>query len=111
MLAIIFAYYMPIAKYRYTDMILTVISPAKKLDYASPVKVDSYSQPRLLEHSKELLKELKKLSPQDVCALMGLSDTLGALSITSAFRNGRLLSILTMLGQQCWHLKATSIKV
>jgi cytoplasmic iron level regulating protein YaaA (DUF328/UPF0246 family) len=80
MLAIIFAYYMPIAKYRYTDMMLTVISPAKKLDYASPVKVDAYSQPRLLEHSKELLKELKKLSPQDVCALMGLSDTLGALN-------------------------------
>lgn len=61
-------------------MMLTVISPAKKLDYASPVKVDAYSQPRLLEHSKELLKELKKLSPQDVCALMGLSDTLGALN-------------------------------
>ena len=39
-------------------MMLTVISPAKKLDYASPVKVDAYSQPRLLEHSQELL-ELK----------------------------------------------------
>jgi hypothetical protein len=61
-------------------MILTVISPAKKLDYATPLKVTTYSQPRLLEHSKELLEELKALSPQDVCALMGLSDTLGALN-------------------------------
>ena len=40
-------------------MMLTVISPAKKLDYASPVKVVTYSQPRLLEHSKELLEGLK----------------------------------------------------
>jgi len=61
-------------------MMLTVISPAKKLDYVSPVKVETYSQPRLLDHSKELLKGLKRLSPQDVCELMGLSDTLGALN-------------------------------
>jgi len=61
-------------------MMLTVISPAKKLDYLSPVKVETYSQPRLLEHSKVLLIGLKTLSPQDVCELMGLSDTLGALN-------------------------------
>ena len=61
-------------------MILTVISPAKKLDYASPVSAVTYSQPSLLEHSEELLEGLRTLSPQDVCALMGLSDTLGALN-------------------------------
>jgi cytoplasmic iron level regulating protein YaaA (DUF328/UPF0246 family) len=61
-------------------MMLTVISPAKKLDYASSLKVKTYSQPRLLEDSKELLEGLKALSPQNVCALMGLSDTLGALN-------------------------------
>ena len=61
-------------------MMLTVISPAKKLDYASPVVTNTYSQPSLLAHSRELLEGLKKLSPQDVCALMGLSDALGALN-------------------------------
>ena len=61
-------------------MILTVISPAKKLDYTGAITTDSYSEPALLEHSKELLEGLKTLSPQDVCALMGLSDTLGALN-------------------------------
>jgi hypothetical protein len=59
---------------------LTVISPAKKLDYATPTKVGNHTQPALLEHSKELLKGLKTLTPQEVCALMGLSDKLGALN-------------------------------
>ena len=59
---------------------LIVISPAKKLDYSSPVAAKNYSQPQLLDHSAELLQGLKKLSPQDVCALMGLSDNLGALN-------------------------------
>ena len=61
-------------------MMLTVISPAKKLDYTGLTTADSYSQPNLLEHSEELLEGLKRLSPQDVCALMGLSDALGALN-------------------------------
>jgi cytoplasmic iron level regulating protein YaaA (DUF328/UPF0246 family) len=59
---------------------LIVISPAKKLDYSSPVTAKNHSQPALLDHSAELLQGLKKLSPQDVCALMGLSDNLGALN-------------------------------
>lgn len=59
---------------------LIVISPAKKLDYSSPVTAKNHSQPTLLDHSAELLQGLKKLSPQDVCALMGLSDNLGALN-------------------------------
>ena len=59
---------------------LTVISPAKKLDYSSTVEPQAHTQPELLSHAKDLLKGLKTLSPQDVCALMGLSDKLGALN-------------------------------
>ena len=59
---------------------LTVISPAKKLDYSSPVSSATHTQPALLEHSQELLTGLKALSPKDVCALMGLSDKLGVLN-------------------------------
>ena len=61
-------------------MMLTVISPAKKLDYSNTVETQAHTQPELLSHAKELLKGLKTLSPQDVCALMGLSDKLGALN-------------------------------
>jgi hypothetical protein len=59
---------------------LTVISPAKKLDYSSPVNSATHTQPAFLEHSQELLAGLKTLSPKDVCALMGLSDKLGTLN-------------------------------
>ncbi len=61
-------------------MMLTIISPAKKLDYSRPLHLQNYSQPQLLEHSIELLEDLKPLSPQDICSLMGLSDKLGALN-------------------------------
>jgi len=61
-------------------MMLTIISPAKKLDYSRPPHLQNYSQPQLLEHSIELLEDLKTLSPQDICSLMGLSDKLGALN-------------------------------
>ena len=61
-------------------MMLTVISPAKKLDYSSSLSAAAHTQPALLKHSQELLEGLKKLSPQDVCRLMGLSDKLGALN-------------------------------
>lgn len=58
---------------------LIVISPAKKLDFA-PVTATNASQPQLLDQAEELLEGLKQLSPQDVCGLMGLSDSLGALN-------------------------------
>ena len=61
-------------------MMLTVISPAKKLDFTSAVSSAAHTQPALLKYSQELLEGLKKLSPQDVCRLMGLSDKLGALN-------------------------------
>ena len=61
-------------------MMLTIISPAKKLDYSQPSKAQAYTQPLLLEHSEQLLNELRLLSPKDICSLMGLSDKLGALN-------------------------------
>jgi len=63
-----------------TTMMLTVISPAKKLDYSSLVGTRSHTQPALLSEAGELIKGLKTLSPQEVSALMSLSDTLGALN-------------------------------
>ena len=61
-------------------MMLTIISPAKKLDYSQPSGAQTFTQPLLLEHSEQLLKDLRLLSPEDICSLMGLSDKLGALN-------------------------------
>lgn len=61
-------------------MMLTIISPAKKLDYSQPSEAQTFTQPLLLEHSEQLLKDLRLLSPEDICLLMGLSDKLGALN-------------------------------
>lgn len=59
---------------------LTVISPAKTLDYESPLPTAAHSHPGYLEDSAELIAELRKLSPPQVSELMSISDKLGALN-------------------------------
>ena len=61
-------------------MLVTIISPAKKLDYSPIEKNLDSTVPSLLAHSNELIKYLKSLNPQEVSSLMGLSDKLGALN-------------------------------
>lgn len=61
-------------------MILTIISPAKKLDYGQNLQPIEHSQPEFLDHASELLQDLKTMSPQQLSSLMGLSDKLGALN-------------------------------
>ena len=61
-------------------MLVTIISPAKKLDYSPVEKNIDSTIPNLLEHSNELIKDLKSLNPQEVSSLMSLSDKLGALN-------------------------------
>lgn len=59
---------------------LMVVSPAKKLDYESRLPTSSYSQPQFLEHSRELIDDLKQLEPHQVSNLMGISQQLGELN-------------------------------
>ncbi len=61
-------------------MLVTIISPAKKLDYSPVEKNIDSTIPSLLEHSNELIKDLKSLNPQELSSLMSLSDKLGALN-------------------------------
>ena len=61
-------------------MLTMIISPAKKLDYETIDQKLSSSEPILLNHSARLIGDLRKLSPQGVSSLMGLSDKLGALN-------------------------------
>jgi len=59
---------------------LLVISPAKTLDFESPLATRTHTQPRLLEDSQRLIDQLRLLSPAQVSSLMGISDKLGLLN-------------------------------
>jgi hypothetical protein len=60
---------------------LIVLSPAKSLDYKTPVQVKTPTLPEFVSESAKLITDLQKLSPQDVAKLMGLSDQLAALNV------------------------------
>ena len=59
---------------------LMVISPAKTLDYESPLATQRFTQPALLEKSQQLIKIARKLSPAQVASLMSISDKLAHLN-------------------------------
>lgn len=59
---------------------LIVISPAKNLDYDTPMPKVKATKAAMLEDSAELIEGLKALAPQDVSKLMHISDKLGTLN-------------------------------
>jgi hypothetical protein len=60
---------------------LTVISPAKTLDFDTPPTTQTYSQPRFLPQSEKLINTLRKMSTADIASLMKLSDKLAGLNV------------------------------
>ena len=60
---------------------LMVLSPAKTLDYQSPLVYQNFSLPEHLEHSAELIEQLRRLSPAQLADLMKLSDPLASLNV------------------------------
>lgn len=59
---------------------LAVISPAKNLDYDTPVPKLRTTQPQLLDQATILAEQLKTLAPHQVSDLMRISDKLGTLN-------------------------------
>lgn len=59
---------------------LLVLSPAKNLDYDTPVPTKKHSKAQLLDDAGLLMKDLSKLAPHELSQLMGISDKLGALN-------------------------------
>jgi cytoplasmic iron level regulating protein YaaA (DUF328/UPF0246 family) len=59
---------------------LMVISPAKTLDFETPPTTERYTQPQYLDHSQELITQLRELSPAQIGELMHLSDKLSGLN-------------------------------
>lgn len=61
---------------------LILISPAKTLDYQSPLATTRYTQPELLEYSQQLIGVARQLSAPQIGKLMGISDKLADLNAT-----------------------------
>jgi len=61
-------------------MLLMVLSPAKTLDYTTAPTTSLATQPQFVEQAAELVQGLRQLSPQQLSALMGISDKLAALN-------------------------------
>ncbi|MFK3682327.1 peroxide stress protein YaaA [Pseudomonas sp. NPDC088890] len=59
---------------------LTVISPAKTLDYDTPAVTQRFTLPQYLDDSQELITQLRELSPAQISELMHLSDKLSGLN-------------------------------
>lgn len=59
---------------------LIVLSPAKTLDFESPLATQKNSTPRMLDQSAELVGVLAKKSPDEIAELMHLSPKLAELN-------------------------------
>ncbi len=60
---------------------LTVISPAKTLDFESQPCTQDHTQPQFLEQSQQLINELRELTAPAIASLMKLSDKLAGLNM------------------------------
>ena len=60
---------------------LFLLSPAKALDYDTPVGDVPHTQPLFVKQSVELIQTLREKSPQQMAELMDLSDTLAGLNV------------------------------
>jgi len=61
---------------------LMVLSPAKTLDFASPIVDVPPTRPEFSADAKRLVMRLRELSPVEVARLMDLSDALAVLNVT-----------------------------
>lgn len=59
---------------------LTVLSPAKSLDFTSKLPTKKHTQPRLLDGAAVLAEQLAQLSPEEIGQLMHISDELAGLN-------------------------------
>lgn len=59
---------------------LIVLSPAKTLDYESPVPTEDHTRADFIPEAAELIEVLRELSPQKIGSLMDISDPLAVLN-------------------------------
>ena len=59
---------------------ITLLSPAKSLDFATRPVTSKHTEPRMLDETSALIEVLRGLSVSDIAGLMGISDDLAALN-------------------------------
>jgi cytoplasmic iron level regulating protein YaaA (DUF328/UPF0246 family) len=59
---------------------LTIISPAKTLDFESPALTGEFTQPAHLTQSRKLIRRLRELSAADLSKLMNVSNNISDLN-------------------------------
>ena len=60
---------------------LVAVSPAKRMDFQTPIDFEGFEQPQFLDTTKVLVKELKKKRPEDLQSLMAISEKLADLNV------------------------------
>jgi cytoplasmic iron level regulating protein YaaA (DUF328/UPF0246 family) len=60
---------------------LIVLSPAKTLDFESPIKVNKTTEPDFIARSAELISTLRTMPPAQIGSLMSISDNLAQLNV------------------------------
>lgn len=60
---------------------LAIISPAKTLDFESPVEGFAFSQPELTAYSQQLIDICRQFTPAELGSLMSISDKLASLNV------------------------------
>ena len=60
---------------------LFLLSPAKSLDYESPLATTTHTRPLFIRQSAALIEVLKTKTPQQISTLMKLSDALSGLNV------------------------------
>ena len=71
---------------------LVLLSPAKSLDYATPLRGQAHTDPLFVKQSQQLIKVLRSYTPPQISQLMDVSDTLAGLNVAR---------------YQAWRAKAT----
>ena len=66
---------------------LILISPAKTLDYQSPLTTTRYTLPELLDNSQQLIHEARKLTPPQINGSPMAESRLGGLDIRGLWCN------------------------
>jgi cytoplasmic iron level regulating protein YaaA (DUF328/UPF0246 family) len=96
---------------------LFLLSPAKTLDYESPLPPVQASAPQFVAQSADLITTLKKKSPKQIAALMDLSESLAQLNVqrfkawSPAFNEGNARpAVLAFNGDVYEGLDAKSLK-
>ncbi|HAN32516.1 MAG TPA: peroxide stress protein YaaA [Myxococcales bacterium] len=96
---------------------LTLLSPAKKLDFSPAPAQLQWSEPALWDDAQPLLKCLRSTSVDDLKSLMKISDSLATLNyqrhvaLSDALTvNNSKQAALTFAGDVCWGLDPTTLQ-